>query len=70
MTIIEYVLAQVDARKRAEARTQDPRSRSRPKGFREAPTPQCFSERISIAWILGGRAYTQRDARRKWARAA
>jgi hypothetical protein len=55
MTIYDYVIAQVDARKRAEVR-------GKPKLQRAGM--------ISIAGDLGGRAYTQRDARRKWARAA
>ena len=60
MTIFEYVLAQVDARER----TKDPDWR-----FGYVPR-RVRKHRISIAGDLGGRAYTQRDARRKWARAA
>jgi hypothetical protein len=59
MTIYDYVLAQADARKRAELR-------GKPKLQRAGM--------ISIAGDLGGepirRVYQQRDARRKWARAA
>ena len=56
MTIYEYCIAQVDARERAEERGETPKP-EQPNG-------------ISIAGDLGGRAYSQRDARRKWARAA
>ncbi len=62
MTIIDYVLAQADACAKAAERAVG-------SGIRNA-AHTAVRNRISIAGDLGGRAYTQRDARRKWARAA
>ena len=73
MTIYDYVLAQVDARAASSEEPLEPMPSAvmacSTRGQTMAQKAPANS-RISIAGDLGGRAYTQRDARRKWARAA
>lgn len=67
VTIIDYVLAQIDARERMKDPAWWPK---RDVAARRPPRKR----RISIAGDLGGepvrRVYPQRDGRRKWVRAA